>query len=170
MTIEALYAPSCETSLDFQKESAFDDFANKRGMEVQQNLCGILRSLDYVLGVRETEKDSPEDRQKIDIVVSLDQSKKDLVISEVYVQAKASTTGVATFNHNIMRILKSDEVGEKMSREEWMLKNNIVLLVGDLHISRSRKNRWPITDEEIITSFETQLEKIDNYERSKLHP
>jgi hypothetical protein len=168
MSIEAFSVPIDKTSLDLQTESAVDDSANRRGREVQHGLSKLLGDLNYVAWVRETEKDSPEDMDKIDLVVGLDQSQIDVVIPEVFVQAKASTTGVVTFKRKVTGMLKKEGIIETMRRDEWMLANRIILLVGDLRISRSRKNRWPVKNEEIIDSFETQLKKIDDYERRKI--
>ena len=155
--------------MEINTSSVSKDFANKRGTEVQQGVCKLLGTLNYVLWVRETTKDSPEDRSKIDLIVGLDQNKKNLVVPEVAVQVKASTTGVTTFKHHIRKSLSNDHPKGNISREEWMLKQGLILLVGDVRISRSRKSRWPITNEEIIASFETQLKNIDNYRRSKLN-
>jgi len=137
---------------------------NERGEEVENNVLKLLGALDYVTSVRGTEKNGPEDRQKIDLVVNLDREKKNLSISEISVQVKASTTGLTSFKREVRHILKTQSE-ENVSCEQWMLRNRIVILVGDVRISRSRKNRWPVSDEEIIDSFERQLEKIDNFLR-----
>jgi hypothetical protein len=149
-------------------EALVKDYANRRGIEVQQNLCRLLSTLYYVIWVRETIKDSPEDQHKIDLVVGLDQNKAGIIFPEVFVQAKASTTGASTFNRHIAQAIKKQGLEDSLTRENWMLENRMIVLVGDLHISRSRKSRWPVTDDQIIDSFENQLRKINDYEQSKI--
>jgi hypothetical protein len=143
------------------------DYVNIRGREIQQNLHTLLSTLSYVTGVRETTKDDPEDKRQIDLVVGLDQSKAGVNFPEVFVQAKASTTGVFTFYRHISLALRKQGLEDNINRENWLLANRIIVLVGDLHISRSRKSRQPVTNEQIITSFEAQLKKINDYKRSK---
>lgn len=143
------------------------DYVNMRGFEIQQNLCRLLSTLHYVVSVSETIKDSPEDKRKIDLVVSLDQLIAQVAFSEVFVQVKASTTGVFTFNRQIRQVLRKQGLGDNITRKDWMMANKIIVLVGDLHISRSRKSRWPVTDEQILASFEDQLKKINDYDLLK---
>jgi len=138
--------------------------SDERGVGVEGSVLKLLENLDYVISVRGTEKNGPEDKQKIDLVVNLDKSKKDLFISDVSVQVKASTTGVITFRHKIRKNLKT-QPEKNITYEEWMLRHRIVLLVGDVRISRNLKTRWPVSSEEIIDSFENQLIDIDNYAR-----
>ena len=166
MTIENLGISIDKTFPAFQKESASDNFANRRGMEVQHNLCKLLGGLDYVLWIRETIKDSFEDKNKKDLIIGLDQSKKDLVIPDVSVQVKASTTGESTFKRDITRMLRR-QGKTNITREQWLLENRIIVLVGDLHISKSHKNRWLVTEEQTLASFEYQLAKINDYARSR---
>ena len=139
--------------------------SNERGMLVERNILELLKSLDYVKSVRQTTKDGPEDKEKIDLVVELDSDKKKLYVSEISVQVKASTTGATTFRRDMRQILKDENFGENLTINEWMVRNRIILLIGDVRISRSRKTRWPITEEEIRISFENQLGLIDDYQR-----
>jgi len=139
--------------------------SNERGMLVERNILELLKSLDYVKSVRQTTKDGPEDKEKIDLVVELDSDKKKLYVWEISVQVKASTTGATTFRRDMRQILKDENFGENLTINEWMVRNRIILLIGDVRISRSRKTRWPITEEEIRISFENQLGLIDDYQR-----
>ncbi|MDD3999019.1 MAG: hypothetical protein PHR98_02885 [Candidatus Shapirobacteria bacterium] len=139
--------------------------SDERGIGVESSVSKLLENLDYVTSVRGTKKNGPEDKQKIDLVVNLDKSKKDLSISEVLVQVKASTTRVISFKREVRQILNNLSE-ENVSCEEWLMRNRMIILVGDVRISRSRKSKWPVSSEEIIDSFESQLQKIDNYQRS----
>jgi len=139
--------------------------SDERGIGIENSVLKLLETLDYVTSVRGTKKNGPEDKQKIDLVVNLDKSKKDLSISEVLVQVKASTTRVISFKREVRQILNNLSE-ENVSCEEWLMRNRMIILVGDVRISRSRKSKWPVSSEEIIDSFESQLQKIDNYQRS----
>lgn len=75
--------------------------SDERGIGVESSVSKLLENLDYVTSVRGTKKNGPEDKQKIDLVVNLDKSKKDLSISEVLVQVKASTTRVISFKREV---------------------------------------------------------------------
>lgn len=139
--------------------------SDERGIGIENSVLKLLETLDYVTSVRGTKKNGPEDKQKIDLVVNLDKSKKDLSISEVLVQVKASTTRVISFKREVRQILNNLSE-ENVSCEEWLMRNRMIILAGDVRISRSRKSKWPVSSEEIIDSFESQLQKIDNYQRS----
>jgi len=150
-----------------QHDKAAGDYVNTRGLEVERNLSRLLGTLCYVVSVRETQKNSQEDHDKKDLVIGLDRTQAHTVVSEVFVQAKASSTGVASFRHHLNQELKK-QGGEGLTQEEWLLAHRLVVLVGDMHISRSGKHRYPVTEEQILTSFEDQLKRIDDYHRSRI--
>jgi hypothetical protein len=96
----------------------------------------------------------------IDLVVSLRSEER--TISIVFVQVKASTRGAEHFRENLKSRLKRGGEGNT-SCAEWMLQNKMILIIGDTFTSRSGKTTRKLTDDEIIQSFNEQLEKIDRY-------
>lgn len=141
---------------------------NIRGVTIEQKVAGLIGELPFVSDVVQTEKWTREDKDMIDLIVILD-SGDGLTVGEVFVQIKASTKGVEHFEERLAAMLKQNNVESgPVDRKLWMLENHRIILNGDLEMSKSRKHKRHITDEEIISSFQAQLLEIDSYEKAKM--
>lgn len=142
------------------------DPGNQRGAEIEEKIANLIRSQSNVRQVTVTQKDTSDDRVMRDLTVNLVNNDPSIDLTAVFVQSKSSNRGVEHFYRELKQLLKKQGISDQIGLREWMLSNRIILINGDLVTSRSGKNSRHLTDEEILTSFDTQLLEIVEHEKT----
>lgn len=124
-----------------------------RGRKTEEKVAGILRDLPDISSIYITEKNGLEDQNMIDLVVFF-KSCSDNQPDKVNIQVKSSSREVRSFRNKKMKGLLGIE-----ARQQWLIDRNLILLAGDIIVTRDRK-KYPLSNEEIIADFSNQLQKI----------
>ena len=133
---------------------------NKRGQEIEQKVAGLLENISFVANVKQAPRLSEMDRNMIDLVISFAPEEN---IDSVFVQVKSSSRGVSHFKETLSERIKR-RYKRQLTRRDWMLENRMILIVGDSVTSKSGKTTREITDDEIVSSFMSQLQQIRDYD------
>lgn len=124
----------------------------ERGNSSEQNVTRVLSGLPIVLTVNRVEPNSVGDQNGIDIVVGLKRDIPEGLVGKVRVQVKSSRQYIAEFKEKI-KLENSLKNNEEVN--DWLIKNGWIILNGQL------------PDEIIATSFESQLNKINDFARTE---
>ncbi len=127
-----------------------------RGRATEEKVAYLLKALPFISDVALTEKNGELDRNLTDLVVFFNSEETEVDILPVNVQVKSSSREVRQFRWEKMRGIQGDE-----ARQAWLRERRLILLNGDIKVSR-KNSRRPISNEEIIVDFTTQLARIDN--------
>ena len=135
-----------------------NEYGNRdiRGRATEEKVAYLLRALPHVSGVELTEKNGELDRKMTDLVVFFHPLEDGTEKEPVNVQVKSTSKEVRNFRWKKMRGIEGEE-----ARQEWLKERRLILLNGDIKITRNN-NRSFISDEEIIVDFTSQLSKLDD--------
>ena len=151
-----------------QTHQNLEEEAHLNGYRSEQRVGNIVAHIDSVKEVKQVEPHGTEDRQRIDLVVTMLDG---FPIDQVFIQVKSGYGSVAAFFDDIGKELdeedrkkgmsrdKSDESEEYRRRKDWMRRNRLICINGGM------KKRGSATDLYIRSKFMRDLEQIIQAQR-----
>lgn len=141
-----------------------NDENNVRGFETEQRVGRVLASLSYVKEVTQAEIGSVEDKNMIDLMVSMVDG---FIIPDVYVQVKSSSLGVHAFFKGVGKRMRMEgplpsvdsDVAEHERRMRWLRDRRLVVINGEMRETEEQ------TEEYIAGKFFRELIQIIEHER-----
>ncbi len=135
------------------------DEGNAVGYSNELKVGRLLSTVDFVKEVRQVEPGDDQDREMVDLVVSMVDG---YPIPEVFVQVKSGIGGVYHFFNRVGRKLdmdfperdKSNGDTEYERRRMWMRANRLIVINGGIRKS------GPVTDDYILSKFMREVEGI----------